>query len=46
MNADTGVSRSPDMSNGGFTPSPFRPSKPCAHKQKTHLGVTGDGFSR
>jgi hypothetical protein len=40
MNADTGVSRSPDMSNGGFTPSPF-----AAHKAKNpSSGLPEMGF--
>src|SRR6185437_1858349 len=42
MNADTGVSRSPEISNGGFKqllPGPNR-----AHDKKPITGAAGDGF--
>jgi hypothetical protein len=39
--ADTGVSRSPAMSNGGFS---FHSSTRNCGQQKTHPGGAGDGF--
>jgi hypothetical protein len=49
MKADTGVSRSPAISNGGFNAlsNTDRPNTAKAHRQqKTHPGGhSGDGFS-